>query len=142
MSSSDLVKSFINKYGEKELELYLNKKLEKNNKILTIIGNEGLHPIPDEYLHGEIYNASSGSLNFDTDENILSEYKLVLKDLGEKLKEKNWEKVYFIPTGQTTLTLQIKLFVYHILRLSTIDLFYSKGRYMEIDIDYRSIIGK
>ena len=67
-------------------------------------------------------------------------YILLLRPLAEKLREKAWKKIYLVPTGPTTLALQIKLLVYHITRISTIDLLYEKGRYYEINLDYRSYL--
>ena len=67
-------------------------------------------------------------------------YTLVLNRLAEKLFERSWKRIYLVPTGPTTLILQIKLLVYHITRISTVDLFYSKGDYFEIELDYRSYL--
>jgi len=143
MNSNDykvLVEKFIREYGEDELKGYLNNRLSNAGEILTLIGNEGAHSIPEEYLHGEVYAVTSGSLDLSSKESTLLEYNSALSFLIEKLKEKRWRKVYLVPTGHTTLVLQIKVIVYNILRISTIDLFYSKGRYFEIDIDYRELL--
>ncbi|MCI5207388.1 MAG: hypothetical protein D3910_01015, partial [Candidatus Electrothrix sp. ATG2] len=83
---------------------------------------------------------TSGSLELSTKEDIQIEYRKALVRLIKKLKEKPWRKVYLVPTGPTTLVLQIKVVVYNILRLSTVDLFYSKGLYFELDMDYREIL--
>lgn len=140
--NNDLIDKFVKKYGQEELENYLNNRLNEENNILTIIGNTGLHTIPSAYLHGEVYIASIGNLNLSTYESIKLEYELILSKLITKLQEKNWNKVYFVPTGHTTLVLQIKLLVYHVLRISTIDLFYSKGKYFELEMDYRDLFNK
>ena len=139
-SYKELVDAFIKTYGEDELAEYLINRLSPGDDTLTIIGNAGLHTIPKQYLHGDIYEVSAGNLNLATKESTLNEYRRVLIPLAEKLQEKSWKKVYLIPTGHTTLVLQIKLLVYHILRISTIDLFYSKGSYFELEIDYRHML--
>ncbi len=104
---------------------------------LTIVGNEGMHNVPEKFLHGEHYIASRGNLDLSSCSAVESTYADVLTSLAAKLRERTWRKVYLIPTGPTTLVLQIKLLVYHITRLSTIDLFYSRGDYCEVNLDYR-----
>jgi hypothetical protein len=138
-NSSVIIKEFIDKFGEDHLEQLLGSRLAEDS-ILTIIGNEGIHSIPPEYIHGEAYVASRGNLDLSSKESIKNEYQIILKNLFVKLNEKSWRKVYFVPTGHTTLALQIKQLVYHVLRQSTVDLFYSKGTYIEIDIDYRDVL--
>lgn len=108
---------------------------------LTIVSNAGMHNIPSAYVHGELYVASDGNLELSSQENISETYASVLQRLAAKLREKAWKKIYLIPTGPTTLALQIKLLVYHVTRLSTIDLFYSRGEYFEIGMDYRTYLG-
>ena len=136
----ELVNEFILKYGEEELVSYLNGRLLESEFVLTLVGNEGTHKIPQKFLHGEVFSVTSGSLELGTKEDVQIEYKKALALLIRKLKEKPWRKVYFIPTGPTTLVLQIKVIVYNILRISTVDLFYSKGQYFEIEMDYRKIL--
>lgn len=137
---NDLIEKFINQYGEEELVSYLKSRVLPSEQTLTLIGNEGTHAIPSEFLYGEIYAVTSGNLSLGTREEIYIEYTEALVQLIKKLKEKPWRMVYLVPTGPVTLVLQIKVFVYNILRISTVDLFYSRGRYIEIDIDYRKIL--
>lgn len=138
---NELIEDFIHKYGEKKLAQYLEEQLSNFDNVLTIVGNKGSHKIPEEYLHGEVYAVSSGNLDLSSKESTVAEYRDVLTNLIEKLKERPWSKVYFIPTGPTTLVLQIKIIVYNVLRISTIDLFYSKGEYFELSFDYRELSG-
>ncbi|MBK8809960.1 MAG: hypothetical protein IPN69_04430 [Acidobacteria bacterium] len=107
---------------------------------LTIIANAGVHVIPPKYLRGESYSASHGNMDFSTQEVLLVTYKDILSNLAKKLHEKPWSKIYLIPTGHSTLALQIKLFVYHILRIDTINLFYHKGEYFELTINHREVV--
>ncbi len=107
---------------------------------LTIVGNGGMHAIPESCIHGELYTVTRGTLDMSQADAINDLYILLLRPLAEKLREKAWKKIYLVPTGPTTLALQIKLLVYHITRISTIDLLYEKGRYYEINLDYRSYL--
>ncbi|NVJ64742.1 MAG: hypothetical protein HWD84_11020 [Flavobacteriaceae bacterium] len=140
-NSEDLINRFISKFGEDELNKLLLSRLTEDS-VLTIIGNEGVHSVPPQYLHGEIFVASRGNLDFSDETSIKCEYKKVLEELFAKLNERSWKQVYFVPTGHTTLALQIKQLVYHVLRQSTVDLFYSKGTYIELDMDYRELVSK
>jgi hypothetical protein len=107
---------------------------------LTIIANSGMHSIPEEFIHGEKYVVSHGNLDLSSLESIESSYTLALRSLADKLRQRTWKNIFLIPTGPTTLTLQIKLLVYHVTRLSTIDLHYSQGKYFELDLNYRSYL--
>src|SRR5258708_36578452 len=139
----DAVSHAVAMLGEKEVVDTLNTLVDTHSKsrdVLTIIGNAEMHTIPEAYIHGEIYTVSSGNLDLSSLEAIHKEYISVLRLLAEKLRERAWKQIYFIPTGPTTLTLQIKLLAYHITRLSTVDLFYSRGTYFELDLDYRTYL--
>jgi hypothetical protein len=139
----ELFTRLLEEVGEEEAEKILSREINKCNidaDSLTIIANEGMHDIPSRYIHGDLFVASSGSLDFGSEEAILVQYQEILLKLRKKLSEREWKKVYLIPTGHVTLALQIKNLVYQILRIDTIDLFYSKGNYYEINIDFRSLL--
>jgi len=121
------------------LKMLLEASLLKNDE-LTILGNEGMHNVPASFLHGEQYIASSGNLDLSSPDALRRTYVHILTSLASKLRERTWRKIYLIPTGPTTLVLQIKLLVYHITRLSTVDLFYSRGEYCEVELDYRGYL--
>ena len=142
---TEIVLRAIKAAGEQEVAhtlAALTQKASSEYDELTIVGNEGMHSIPDTFVHGEKYVATSGNLDLSSCEAIERAYIRALISLAQKLRERTWKKVYFIPTGPTTLGLQIKLLVYHITRLSTIDLFYSRGDYHEIALDYRSYLAE
>ncbi|WP_257313529.1 hypothetical protein [Geothrix fuzhouensis] len=107
---------------------------------LTVICNEGIHSIPENHLHGEVLSATIGNIDLQSIDAILMSYDVALKKVANKLKEKSWHKIYLVTTGPVTLCLQIKMLIYHITRLSTVDIHYQKGRYFEIDMDYRSYL--
>lgn len=120
--------------------LALAQEPKEATRTLTIVGNGGMHAIPEEFIHGELYEATRGTIDLSKCESIGALYVSILRPLADKLREKAWERIYFIPTGPTTLALQIKLLVYHITRISTVDLLYLRGDYTEIDLDYRSYL--
>ncbi|WP_414754654.1 hypothetical protein [Anabaena sp. CCY 9910] len=138
---SKLIDTYVEEIGLEQLKKTLVHELNQrklDDYSLTIIANQSFHDIPSRFVHGELYIASSGSLNFENKEIIIEQYQEILLNLRKKLSEKEWKKVYLVPTGHSTLALQIKSLVYHVLRIDTVDLFYSKGDYYEIEINLRS----
>ncbi|MGH9822156.1 MAG: hypothetical protein ACREDR_02695 [Blastocatellia bacterium] len=139
----ELLKACVEQRGIDEVISYLQRfknQQTPEEHVLTIIANAGIHQISSEYLHGEVYIASQGNIDFSSREIIQREYEAILRRLSAKLRETHWAKIYLVPTGHPTLAMQIKLFVCHILRIDTTDIFYSKGKYAEISIDYRHVI--
>lgn len=108
---------------------------------LTIIVNRGVHHMPKEYAIGEVYFASDGNLDFSSKASVHSEHERVLSGVAQKLKSKRWQRVYLVPFGPNTLSMQIKLLVYRITRIETQDLFYvGGGEYFCLDIKQRDLI--
>jgi hypothetical protein len=136
-----LFREYVDKVGVEKAKQTLESLLPRNSdeRTLTIIANAGVHEIPKQYLVGEVYAASHGNIDFSSPQSLHDAYTTILENLLKKLQERSWNKVFLIPTGHATLALQIKIFVYHILRLDTVDLFYHKGNYHELVIDYRKI---
>ncbi len=109
--------------------------------VLTIVVNEGVHHMPEEYLFGEVFYASAGNLNFSSEITVYEEYQNVLSNVARKLKSKPWKHIYIVPFGPSTLSMQIKLLVYRITRIDSIDLFYlGDGEYFTLELDQRNII--
>src|SRR2546426_12578357 len=75
---------------------------------LTIIANAGVHPIPDAYLRGDVYSASYGNWNVSSQGAVEAEFKRILGELGRKLTERQWKRIYLILTGHPALAIQIK----------------------------------
>lgn len=121
------------------LNEYLAEQPEKENT-LTIISNTGIHVIPERYLRGEVYSASYGNWDAESQETLMNELKIILTKLAKKLRSTSWNKVYLVPTGHPILSLHIKALVYRLLRLNTIDLYYKKGIYFYINIDQRDLV--
>jgi hypothetical protein len=108
---------------------------------LTIIANQGSHHLPDMYKRGVIHIASAGNLDFSSVARVRQQYEEILSRLGSILKSRPWSRIYLIPFGHSTLNMQIKLLVYRITRIETIDLFYDgKGGYSDLQIELRPII--
>ena len=138
----ELLAEAVQNHGENAVRNVLAELAAKQDgsRILTIVGNSGMHVIPEALIRGELYTATHGTLDLSKGTSLAEIYIAILRPLADKLREKTWEKIYFIPTGPTTLSLQIKLLVYHITRISTVDLYYERGSYIEVDLDYRSYL--
>ncbi|MBL1179268.1 hypothetical protein [Pantanalinema sp. GBBB05] len=137
-----LVEDCLQKLGaesfKREVKSLLNKDNEKDT--LTIIVNEGIHPASPIHEHGEIYVASQGNIDFSSKEIVEKEFKKILIGVAQKLKSKPWKKVYLVPFGPAVLSMQIKLLVYRILYIETIDFLYAGyGNYYDLDINLRII---
>lgn len=136
--AASLLEAVIKNIGlERAKDLLREVAHTSEDKTLTIIANQNAHHIPAKYLRGEIYVASKGNIDFSSLSAIEGQYVGIIEGLRRKLMSKAWSKVYLIPTGHPTLSLQIKSAVYRITRLDTTDLFYSNGEYYDISINWR-----
>lgn len=136
-----LARSAANAVGQARVTEVLAKLAQEKDggHTLTLVANAGVHTIPNEYLRGEIYEVSRGNWIAQTHDELVEELAGLLSNLARHLRLRAWRKVYLIPTGHPVLTANIKLLVYRVLRLNTIDLYYKDGSYLEISIDHRAI---
>lgn len=137
----DLLEELLEQEGTAKTKRLLKSLiLDSTEPVLTIIANQASHRIPEKYLRGELYIASKGNLDFSKKSAVERQYKKIVQDLSAKLAEKNWKRIYLIPTGHVTLSLQLKSAVYRVTRLNTIDLFYSDGKFFDVLIDQRKLV--
>lgn len=110
---------------------------------LTIVSNAGLHPIPYEYVRGELFFASEGNLDFSDISSVNRELDNIVQKLKVLLFSENWTDIYLLPFGHSSISLTIKMTVFRLLRIETIDIFYfGGGKYDYLDRDSRnSILG-
>lgn len=140
-----LLEQVIAKHGESEAAAALERLLHAPSTVestLTIVANGGVHPLSSDALRGEVFFASHGNLNLADAGTLHDEYRSILRRLAAKLRDRPWRRIYLIPTGPPTLSLQIKLLVYQINRLATVDMFYSNGQYIEVCIGHRELLVK
>ena len=112
---------------------------ESDADTLTLISNAGVHTIPDRYLRGGVYEVSRGDWAVSTAAEVQEELMGLLYNLARKLRSRSWRRVYLVPTGHPVLTVNVKLLVYRLLRINTIDLYYKAGQYLEVEIDHRGL---
>ena len=134
----DLAQKLGREVAERILEIHLR---ESQEAVLTIVANRGVHHLPDHLVRGEIYYASEGSLDFSSVGAVKEQYEGIIRLLSAKLKSQRWEKIYLVPFGHNSLSMQIKLLVYRVTHLETIDIFYNgNGGYYDLEIKQRDLI--
>jgi hypothetical protein len=144
MTVSDELNALIEKLGKQQALKLLRKAALDNasaQSMLTIVAKQGSHHLPDMYLMGMVYVASTGNLDCSSVELVREQYSEILSRLASVLKSRPWTRIYLIPFGHSTLAMQITLLVYRITRIETIELFYDgKGGYSDLQIELRPII--
>jgi hypothetical protein len=136
------LRELITRLGEKRaLQILQEAEGHSSAETLTIIANEGVHHLPDSMKRGHVHVASHGNLDFSTISTVQTEYSRILSDLAHLLKQRTWKRIYLVPFGPSTLSMQIKLLVYRITRIETADVFYDgKGNYFDLFIAQRDLI--
>lgn len=123
-----------------ELERILDTSNLSSADVLTIVVNVGVHHLPKNIQRGEVYIASEGSLDFSSKESAHDEFLNVLQRVASKLKQKNWKKIYLVPFGPAHLSMLVKLLVYRVTHIETVDVFHMGGGvYEDMDVSLRLI---
>ncbi len=111
------------------------------DRVLTIVVNAGVHHLPPEYHRGEVFVASEGTLNLSSAESIHAEFRRILLRTAGMLKSRAWQRVYIIPFGPTALSMLLKLLVYRVCAIESIDVVNVPGnRRVDLSFDLRQII--
>ncbi len=146
MSNDALQKSLrelIDTYDVEQLHSELRRlaSSEQDQNVLIIVSNSGTHPLPEEHLHGIVYFASEGSLDFSSGAAVKRQFEHILIKLSSIVKGKQWNKVYILPFGPWALTMLIKLLVFRITCSDIYDIIYlGNDKYAEIQIETRDLI--
>ena len=135
------IASLVERYGLSAVSDAVRISSNRDEEVLTIVSNKGLHEAPAEYLHGEIFYATEGPIECE-DVNCVNDYLDELTTrLKAKLLEKRWKKVNLIPFGHIVLNMTIKMIVFRSLWIETNDLFYfGNNRYGIIERDTKRIL--
>ena len=142
----DLLERAVKLHGEEFVKNELARLCAESpsqDLVLTIIANQGVHHLPKQFVRGEMYVAHEGSFDFSVPERTREQIREVLVRLTTKLKSKPYQTIYLIPFGHSVLSMQIKLLVYRVCHIETIDLFYvGGGEYFDYQEDLRELILK
>ena len=136
-----LFEELVSRIGVDEARQLLGEVGRNEGETLTIVSNGGLHRVPPEYENGEIYYASEGTFDLETVEQVNALLDAILIPLKEKLLSRKWKRIYLVPFGPAVISMAIKLAVFRILWMDTVDLFYfGNGEYGAIDRDSRKAL--
>jgi len=142
-NKEQLIQTFITEFGENELVTLLSERICNKDKtnILTIVANEGTHYFPENYIKGDKYVFSTGNFDATSEQTVKTFLEDKLVKLSNMLKQKKWAEIYLVPSGHPLLSLQIKLLVFRITRLETIDIaYFGEDGYYTIKINQRQLI--
>ncbi len=138
----ELVAKIIDIHGIDNLRVELKNLLGLSDEenTLTIIANSGIHPTEILHSRGTVYIASKGSLDFSSKESSTVEIEIILDRVAKVLKSKKWKKVILVPFGSAVISMNIKMLVYKILYINTIDVLHAgNGIHYDININHRKI---
>ena len=135
----------IKRLGEEKARDILREHVEQEGRgdkdVLTIVVNKGVHHLPEKNLRGTVFYASEGNLDFSSAKSVEQEFERILEDVTRILKKRNWKQVFVLPFGPCALSMQIKLLIYRITRIESIEIFHlGEGEYMDLELKQRHII--
>jgi hypothetical protein len=138
----EAVQRFIDFFGEEKLYSLTSDYIKSySSSTLTIIANKGVHNLVPEHIRGEVFFASEGMLDFSNAQSAENEIRAILQKVSRKLSEKSWSKIFLVPFGPAILTANIKLLVYRIHHIETIDVLHAgTNSYFDIHISQRALI--
>lgn len=138
-----IVDRFVSQYSEDELCAYLEKRISGQYDVLTIIGDRTLHKIQEDLIEGTVFDFNNGSIDASSDDAVKKHMISALMRLYDILKSRNWGKVKLIYSGHALFTAHIKIMVYRILHLDTVDVaFFGADGYRTVSINLREEISK
>ena len=118
----------IKRIGEEKACDILREHLEQEGRgdkdVLTIVVNKGVHHLPEKNLRGTVFYASEGNLDFSSARSVEKEFDGILEDVTRILKKRNWKQVFVLPFGPCALSMQIKLLIYRITRIESVEIFH------------------
>jgi len=114
---------------------------KKEEKFLTIVCNQGVHPIPFEQLKGEVMIATEGSLPTD-EEGLGACIKATIKKVAQKIHELKPQKVYLVPSGLPVLLSQLQVLCMQMISKPAVILQWDRdnNKYFEINIVPRDVL--
>jgi hypothetical protein len=119
---------------------YAGKKIV-SEKVLTVICNKGVHPIPIETLPGEVFVATEGSLPI-TENELIQSVKETLKKVATKIMELKPQKVYLVPSGLPVVLSQLQALCMQMLSKPAVILQWDRdnNKYFEINVIPRDVL--
>jgi len=129
--------ALIEKYSVEDIRLALTSIEEaKDERVLTVVVNIGMHSLPEKILRGDVFFFSEGNVELGP-ESVTDTIKLLTKRALRFLRGKIWNKVYVIPSGHPLLVSMATLIIYRVTRVNPTIVYYVNGEYLEANLDVR-----
>lgn len=139
------LKALLDRYGARPLRDKLDEIAAESSEpaTATILVNEGVHFFPEMLFRGERFIVYSGSLNLSSEEGLRIEVTQVLSRLATFLLSKKWRRIYLIISGHAAICMQVKLLVYRVTHLETVDIvFDGGGNYLRLSLNMRHLLAQ
>jgi hypothetical protein len=117
----------------------------RQSSALTIICNDGLHPIPKEQLPGRVFSATTGNVADQTPEALEQTVADACKQVAQLIKtEGGFAEIYLVPSGYGVLLQKIAETVFQITGMPATTLHFDRktSSYWAVRIDLRTIIAQ
>lgn len=138
----EAIETLIESYGVDSVSRSFNKILSRTEAICTVVVNAGLHKFPESILLGDVYIFTEGNLHLENSDIFHQELSDHLVKLADYISNRKWKKIYLVISGHAVLNMNVKLLIYRLTRLETVDWVYDgQGSYFECHIPVRSILG-
>lgn len=127
--------------GNENSALSRFKKKEKTEKVLTVVCNKGVHPIPFNTLPGEVFVATEGSLPMGYDE-LRNAVTVAVRAVAEKIMEAKPQKVFLVPSGLPVVLSQLQALCMQMISKPAVILQWDRDRseYFEINVIPRDVL--
>jgi hypothetical protein len=139
-SARDLrsLQRLVRQYGEEAIKHAIFEPVLDEE--LTIISNLHLHPVPVDFIRGEVFIASEGNLDFSDRDSVKKSLTEILTITKKKLQERRWKSVYILPFGHCVVSMNIKMLVYRVLHIEAKEIMHlGQQDYAHIDIFTRDL---
>lgn len=138
----EAIRSLLSNYSASEISIAARElSKRKRDRELTIIVNEGMHSIPDEFIRGDKLVFSSGNIDL-TEENAQDTVSNLMSIAHQTLLQRLWNTVYIIPSGHPLLVVAATMICYRTVRIDPIVVSYFDGQYLDVPLEVRKSIFK
>ena len=128
---------------ETAIERLLAELSASQSLTLTIICNDGVHPIPKEHLPGQVFSATNGNIADGTPDVLEQTVADACRRLVRLIKDEGpFSEIYIIPSGYAVLLQKLAETVFQITGQPATTLHFDRRTkaYWPIRLDLRSII--
>ena len=112
---------------------------------LTVLCNEGIHPIPRDHLPGRVYTATVGNISDQSPNELSTAIAEACRGVAHLLKQEGpFLEVYLVPSGYSLLLQKLAEVIIQITGKPATTLHFDRhsGSYWPIRIDLRQLIAE